>query len=82
MRYQAALLAENEAHLTACPLTRQYLFKDKCLIDENTTMTPVMASLYELKIITTNNKNRQLFQAHTLIALLPRLYCHDFVATT
>ncbi|CDH20770.1 hypothetical protein XBKQ1_2780030 [Xenorhabdus bovienii str. kraussei Quebec] len=42
MRYQAALLAENEAHLTASAVNRQYLFKDKCLIDDKPTRTRTM----------------------------------------
>ncbi|CCW31355.1 hypothetical protein XNC3_2550033 [Xenorhabdus nematophila F1] len=42
MRYQAALLAENEAHLTASAANRQYLFNDQCLFDDNPAKIHVM----------------------------------------
>ncbi|WP_323861513.1 hypothetical protein [Xenorhabdus doucetiae] len=45
MRYQAALLAENEAHLTASAAYRQYLFKDKCLFDDKPSKIQATKSL-------------------------------------
>ncbi len=42
LRYQAALLAENEAHLTASAANRQYLLNDKCLFDDNPAKIHVM----------------------------------------
>ncbi len=43
LRYQAALLAENEAHLTALVVGRQYLFDNHGLVADKNSMNAALS---------------------------------------